>query len=84
MKCERYDGGAAQCKKCGEWYNNLSSHTCSTKNENCLDKDKLKERTFSYRDMLECWTEARKNLVEWGVGPGDKPDFGSWVRNRFK
>jgi hypothetical protein len=42
-----------------------------------------KARQYSYRDMLDAWQAGRINLVTWGVVDGDKPDFGSWMRERF-
>ena len=43
----------------------------------------IKVKTYSYRDMLDAWVAGRKNLVEWGVGEGDKPDFASWIQEKF-
>jgi hypothetical protein len=40
-------------------------------------------RKYSYRDMLDCWIAGRENLVRWGIGAGDKPDFSSWIKQAF-
>lgn len=77
-------GGRGQCDECGEWYDNVSFHTCPENKKGWLretldDIKNSKNKTYSYRDMMECWVEGRKNLVEWGVGEGDKPDFSSWM-----
>lgn len=47
------------------------------------NKDGCKSQNYSYRDMMDAWTEGRLNLVKWGCGDGDKPDFASWMRQKF-
>lgn len=86
--------GHRRCPHCGGVINAGSINQCGCKICVCSKpKDAesespssfltTKNRQYSYRDMLECWVEARKNLVEWGVGNGDKPDFSSWMSKRF-
>jgi hypothetical protein len=48
-----------------------------------LNNDPIQSRKYTYTDMRECWIEGRKNLVEWGIGDGDKPDFHVWIRKNF-
>jgi len=38
---------------------------------------------YTHRDMLDCWIAARENLVRWGVGQGDKPDFSVWIKEYY-
>ena len=53
--------------------------TCEEK-YNLFNPHPVETYKYSYRDMLDCWIAARENLVRWGVGEGDKPDFASWIK----
>jgi len=50
---------------------------------NFFNPHPVETRTYSYRDMLDCWIAGRENLVRHGIGDGDKPDFSSWMKQFF-
>lgn len=50
---------------------------------NLFNPHPVETRKYSFCDMRECWVAARENLVRWGVGEYDKPDFSSWVKEKF-
>jgi hypothetical protein len=62
----------------------FAAETSKNETETLVNPHPCKTYQYSWRDMLDCWIAARENLVRWGIGDGDKPDFSVWIKEYWK
>lgn len=44
----------------------------------------VRERSYTYDDMLAAWTAGKENERKYGLGAGDAPDFMTWTKSHCK